>query len=61
MKPLPHGELPQPVYSTATGQGAPYHGYFAKSFKASSKDGNYLGKSESAMRDFVHKTREVDN
>ena len=61
MKPLPHGELPQPVYSLATGMGAPYHGYFAKHFKASSKDGNYMGKSERAVADFEYITREEDN
>lgn len=61
MKAMPHGELAQPVYSLATGMGAPYQGYFAGSFKASSKDGNYLGKSEAAVRDFVHITREENN
>jgi hypothetical protein len=37
----PH--YPEP--SMKTGMGAPYLGYYAKTFHASSKDGNYRGKS----------------
>ena len=60
-KPLPYGEYPQPVFSPQYGQGASYHGFFAKTFKASSKDGNYRGKSELTVKDFQYAAREFDN
>lgn len=41
--------------------GASYAGYFAKTFLASSRDGNYKTKSKKAHDDFVHLTREENN
>jgi len=39
---------PYPEPNMITGLGAPYVGYYAKTFQASSKDGSYRGKSTAA-------------
>ena len=43
------------------GMGAGYSGYFAKTFMASSRDGNYRTKSKRGHADHVHITRDENN
>jgi hypothetical protein len=44
-----------------TGMGAPYVGYYSKTFHASSKDGSYRSKSTAATHQHKHIVREDDN